>query len=162
MIIIRPNSFFNLKYDIIKDKKLGQLKIPFTRLIPSLRFGDIRFNIGEEQFYIVVPLRGEQRIGFLASGYRLMKGNTDLASAEFPARGSKDQFQIFWNEKSITFYNDSEKNQVFLDGVLLGSFYYNHGQKNEDGIEIGEQLPIELQVFSYFAYKKYAEVSLGI
>ena len=64
LLEIKPQSFFNLRYDIIKGKKLGQIKIPFTRLIPSLRFGDISFNIRDDQFFIVVPLRGEQRIGF--------------------------------------------------------------------------------------------------
>ena len=162
LLVIKPQSFFNLKYDIIKDKKIGQLKIPFARLIPSLRFGDISFNIGEDQFFIVVPLRGEQRIGFLASEYRLMKGDKELASAEFPAKGSKDPFQINWNDKLVTFSNKGDNTQIFLDSALLGSLYYNYGQKKEDALDIGEKLPIELQVFSYFAYKKYAEVSLGI
>jgi len=38
----------------------------------------------------------------------------------------------------------------------------NHEQKKEGVIDMGEKLPIEVQVFSYFAYKKYTEVSIGI
>jgi len=114
------------------------------------------------KFYIAVPLKGEQRIGFLASGYILMQADNEIASAEFPNRGSEDPFKINWKAKFITFSNNRQKAQIYLDRALLGSVYYNYGQKNEDVIDIGEKLPIELQVFSYFAYKKYAEVSLGI
>ena len=162
MLVIKSQSFLNLKYDIIKDKKIGQLKIPFTRLIPSLRFGDIDFNIYKDQFNIIVPLKGQQTTGFLASGYKLMKGNKELASAEFPARGSKDPFQIHWNDKCITFSKNGDKTKIYLDSALLGSIYCNYGRKKEDALDMGEKLPVELQVFCYFAYKKYFEVSLGI
>ena len=162
MLKIKSKSFFGLKYDIIRSEKIGQLRIPFTRLIPSLRYGDISFNIGEDQFYIAVPLKGEQLIGFLASGYTLMQGDNEIALAEFSTRGSEDSFKINWNGKFITFSKNRQKAQIYLDRALLGSVYYNYGQNNEDVIDIGEKLPIELQVFSYFAYKKYAEVSLGV
>ena len=162
MIVVKPISFLNLKYDIIKDTRIGQLKIPFTRLFPSLRFGDIGFNIGDEQFYIVVPLRGQQAIGFLASEYRLVKENVELASAEFPARGSGEPFEIKWKDKSITFSKSGEKIKLSIDGTILGTIYFNHARKREDALDINHKIPVEVQVFSYFAYKKYAEVSLGI
>ena len=149
MLTIKSRSFLNLKYEIILDKRIGLITIPFTRLIPSLRFGDIRFNINSNHFKIIVPLKGDQRIGFVASGYRLVSGDTEIASAEFPAIGSTDRFQIIWN-------------QIYLDGVLLGSIYYNFNQEKVDALDIGEKIPIEIQLFSYFAYKKYSEVSLGI
>lgn len=91
-----------------------------------------------------------------------MKENKELASAEFPARGSKDPFQINWNDKRITFLNRGNNILIYLDSDLLGRFYYNFGQKKEDALDIKEKLPIELQVFSYFAYKKYTEISIGI
>ena len=162
MIVIKPNSFLNLKYDIIKGKRIGRLKIPFTRLFPSLRFGDIGFNIGEEQFHIVVPLIGRQGIGFLASEYRLFKEDVELASAEFPARGSGEPFEIKWKKKSITFSKSGKKIKLNLDGAMLGTIYFNYVRKKEDALDINHKIPIEVQVFSYFAYKKYAEVSLGI
>lgn len=162
MIKIKSKSFLGLKYDIVGYEKIGQLRIPFTRLVPSLRYGNIRFNIGEDQFYIAVPLKGEQRMGFLASGYILMQGDSEIASAEFLTGGSEDPFKINWNSKSIMFSKNRRKAQIYINNHLLGSVYYNYGQKNEGVIDVGEKLPIELQVFSYFAYKKYAEVSLDI
>ena len=91
-----------------------------------------------------------------------MKGDIELASAEFPARGSKDPFQINWNDKRVTFSKKGEHIQIYLDSFFLGRIYYKYGQKKEDALDISEKLPIELQVFCYFAYKKYAEISLGI
>ena len=160
MLTIKSRSFLNLKYEIILDKRIGLITIPFTRLIPSLRFGDIRFNINSNHFKIIVPLKGDQRIGFVASGYRLVSGDTEIASAEFPAIGSTDRFQIIWNEKCLTFSINGERNQIYLDGVLLGSIYYNFNQEKVDALDIGEKIPIEIQLFSYFAYKKYSELSL--
>ena len=92
----------------------------------------------------------------------MIKGDTEVASAEFPAMGSEDQFWISWKERRITFSMQGDRNQVYLDGSLLGRIYYNLNKKKCDGIDLGEKLPIEIQVFSYFAYKKYSEVSLGI
>ena len=162
MLKIKTKSFLGLKYDIIRSEKIGQLKIPFTRLIPSLRFGDISFNIGEDQFYIVVPLKGEQRIGFSASEYILMQGDKEIASAKFPSRGSEDKFKINWNDKCISISRNGQRIQIYLDNDLLGVIYMDYSHKKEDIINIGDKLPVELQVFSYFAYRKYAEVSLGI
>ncbi len=162
VLIIKPRSFFHLKYDIIAGKKIGRLRIPFTRLIPSLRFGDIGLNIHDDEFYIVVHLKGTQRIGFLPSEYHLMKDDTELSWARFPARGSNDPFQISWNDQHITFSDNGDNVQVYLDGDLLGRFYSNYGQKKVVAVDINEKLPIEIQVFSYFAYKKYTEVSLGL
>ena len=89
-----------------------------------------------------------------------MQGDNKIASAGFPDRGSDKPFKVNWNGKFITFSNNRQKAQIYLDHASLGCGYYNYGQKNEDVIDIGEKLPIELQVYSYFAYKKYAEVPL--
>ena len=162
LLKIKSKSFFRSKYDILQDKKIGQLKIPFTQLLPSLRLGAISFNVGQEHFNIIVPLRGNKQIGFVASGYRLVKDDIDLASAEFPARGSLDQFQVHWNEKVITFSGNDGSNHIYIDGSLFGSIYYNFENKKVDAIDVDEKLPLEIQIFAYFAYKKYSELTLGI
>lgn len=120
------------------------------------------FNIGNDYFTILVPLKGDRRIGFIASGYKLINVGTEIASAEFPSFGSKDHFRIEWGEREITFLKRGDRNQIYLDGTLLGSIYRNFNNKKVDTIDISEKLPIEIQVFSYFAYKKYSEVSIGI
>ena len=82
-----------------------------------------------------------------------MQGDNKIASAEFPDRGSDNSFKINWNGRFITFSNSRQKAQIYLDRVLSGGVYYNYGQKNEDVIDIGEKLPIELQVYSYLLIK---------
>ena len=107
-----------------------------------------------------MPLKGHRT--FIASGYQLIKEDVELASTDFPDRGSKVPFQINWKEKVIKFSKDGNKTDVYLDDIKVGKFYPKKDMKKEDVIEVNNELPVELQVFCYFAYKKYSEVSLGI
>ena len=159
MLIIKSRSFLNRKYDIIKGQKIGQLIIPLTRLIPSLQFGDILFHINNEKYSIRVLLKGYRTIGYVPSGYRLIKENAELASTDFPVRGTDDTFQIKWNDHKITFSSIGERTQVYLDDKGIGGFYEKKGIKTEAVLEIHAELSIELQVFCYLAHLKYSRLN---
>lgn len=156
MLIIKSRSFFNLKFDILKGQRIGQIKVPFTRLLGSSQFGDIYMNIGNEDYNIRVPLKGAQRIGYGVSGYKLVKGDSELAEVTFPPRGAKEPLFLNWAGNLITFKNIGERTQVYLNEKEVGGFFEKGALKKEAILEIQNEIPIEIQVFIYYIYLQYS------
>ncbi len=96
LVTLQSKSLLGLKYDILSDHKIGEVKIPFTRLLGSSQFGDIGIVLQSESYHIKVPLKGENRVGFGVSGYILVSGDEQISDVSFPPRdGLGKTWRIF-------------------------------------------------------------------
>jgi hypothetical protein len=103
LITIQSKSLLGLKFDILSDHKIGEIKIPFTRILGSSQFGDIGIVLQSESYHIKIPLKGNSRVGFGVSGYILFSGDQQISDVSFPPRGTSEKLTVNWKDNKITY-----------------------------------------------------------
>ena len=152
MLTLKSRSIIGLRYDILKERKIGKITIPYSRLWKG-PYGDISIEIKGSFAFIEVPLKGKG--GFVAAGYRLIKDDEELASVIFPARGTSEQLIVNWHGNKITFKKIAERIQLYLNSREVGGFREKGFLKKDVYLEIYDEIPIDIQVFSFLAYSYY-------
>ncbi len=120
MLTLKSRSIIGFKYDILKERKIGKITIPYSRLWKG-PYGDISIEINGAFTFIKVPLKG--KAGFVAAGYRLVKDDEELASVTFPARGTSELLIVHWHNDKITFKKIAERILLYLNSREVGGFW---------------------------------------
>ena len=159
LITIQSKSLLGLKYDILTDHKIGEIKIPITRLLGSSQFGDIRIALQSELYRIKVPLRGDRRVGFGVSGYELVSGDKQISEVSFPPRGGSEKLTVKWNDNQITSELVQGQHLIFMNDSKVGTFWEKGGFKKTAYIDATNEIPIIVKVFWYLSYSYYMVIS---
>lgn len=159
LITIQSKSLLRLKYDILTDHKIGEIKIPFTRLLGSSQFGQIGITLQSEIYHIKVPLKGDRRVGFGISGYELVFGGKQVLEVSFPARGASEKLTVNWKDNQITYNTVQGQCQIMMDTVKVGSLWEKRGFKKTAFMDISNEIPIIVFVFWYLSYSYYKVIT---
>lgn len=159
LITIQSKSLLGLKYDIFTDHKIGEINIPFTRLLGSSQFGDIRIALQSELYRIKVPLKGDRRVGFGVSGYELVSGDRQISEVSFPPRGASEKLTVNWKDNQITYDIVQGQCQITINNVKVGSLLEKRGFKKTACMDISIEIPIAVLVFWYLSFSYYKVIS---
>ena len=159
LITIQSKSLLGLKYDILSDRKIGEINIPFTRLLGSSQFGDIRIALESELYRIKVPLKGDRRVGFGVSGYELVSGDKQISEVTFPPRGDSGKLTVNWKDNQITYDIVQGQCQIKMNNVKVGSFLEKRGLKKTVCMDISQEIPLVVLIFWYLSYSYYKVIS---
>jgi len=127
LLTLKSRSIIGFKYDILKERKIGKITIPYSRLWKG-PYGDISIEINGAFTFIKAPLKSAR--GSVAAGYRLVKDDKELASVTFPARGTSEHLIVHWHNDKITFKKIAERILLYLCLKIVQRLNGENSQNN--------------------------------